>query len=56
MNEQEMTFHLTEISRKDDEIYLLNVECEELQTTIGDLQRTIEEMKEELLANTRMDR
>ena len=63
MNEQEMTFHLTEISRKDDEIYLLNVECEQLQEEVGNLKRdvtrledTIEELQADIDASNRMDR
>ena len=56
MNEQEMLYHTKELRRKDDEIYLLNTECEELETIIADLQRMIEEMKEELNSYNRMDR
>lgn len=47
MNEQEMKYHLDEINRKDDEIYLLNVECEELQEEVGRLKRRIEELDKE---------
>ena len=44
MNEQEMKYHLDEVNRKDDEIYLLNVECERLQEQIGKLNRENEQL------------
>ena len=44
MNESEMKFHLDAINKKDDEIYLLNTECEGLQERIGELNRENEQL------------
>jgi predicted nucleic acid-binding Zn-ribbon protein len=47
MNEQEMKYYTDMINKKDDEIYLLNVECEKLQEEIGSLKRKVEELDKE---------